>query len=145
MWRSRICGWKTKMQCKNFLTVDIAVTTSHEMVLFSSDSFISFDTMFLVWNKNEFFFLVVCVCKWHFIGSTMLSFHLWHRIASGKWHFSLQQCGYCMVRSLLMLSTRLRAHGGVSVWWWKLWFFVFLQSCFCALICGVLFLFPYHR
>ena len=29
----------------------------------------------------------------------MLSFHLWHRIASGKWHFSLQQCGYCMVRS----------------------------------------------
>ena len=41
-----------KLKCNAtifLLTVDIAVTTSHEMVLFASDSsFISFDTMFLV-------------------------------------------------------------------------------------------------
>ena len=51
-----------KLKCNAtifLLTVDIAV--SHEMVLFSSDSFISFDTMFLVYEIKMSFWSRVCL------------------------------------------------------------------------------------
>ena len=45
---------KLKLKCKDFLTIDIAATTSHKMYFKWSFCQFSFDAMFLVWNKMSF-------------------------------------------------------------------------------------------
>ena len=144
MWRSRICGWKTKMQCKNFLTVDIAVTTSDEMFCFQ---------VILLSHSIQ--------CSWSEI---KMSFSFWSCVfASGTLLDRRCLAFICDIASL-QESDIFPFNSVVTVWLDHCWclvqdcaltvvwvcddgsfsFFVFLQSCFCALICGVLFLFPYR-